>query len=130
MRTKLEEERQALAAFVKKFDALGLGNSIVLPPTKLKPPMPTPGGAAAVFAERQQRQPRNLSLDLDPVAEASPVRFNSTVAAAEPSLLEEEWDGMDEASFEIVEKLLTEKGSKSPRSPLKEVFAEKENLPV
>ena len=130
MRTKLEEERQALAAFVKKFDALGLGNSIVLPPTKLKPPMPSPGGAAAVFAERQHRHSRSLSLELDPVAEASPVRINPAIVAAEPSLLEEQWDGMDEASFEIVEKLLTEKGSKSPQSPLKEVFSDKENIPV
>lgn len=129
MRVKLEEERQALAAFVKKFDALGLGNSIVLPPTKLKPPMPTPGGAAAVFAERQHRQVRNLSLDLDPVAEASPVRFGGA-AAAGPSLLEEQWDGMDEASFEIVEKLLSEKMPKTPTSPLKEVFAQKENVPL
>ncbi|THH28271.1 hypothetical protein EUX98_g5913 [Antrodiella citrinella] len=129
-RTKLEEERQALAAFVRKFDALGLGNSIVLPQTKLKPPMPTPGGAAAVFAERQQRQNRIPALqDLDTVTEASPVRFTVS-AAAEPSLLEEEWDGMDEASFEIVEKLLSGKGSESPQSPLREVFTEKENVPL
>jgi len=92
--------------------------------------MPTPGGAAAVFAERQQRQNRNLSLELDPVAEASPVRFTAATAA-EPSLLEEEWDGMDEASFEIVEKLLAGKGgSESPKSPLREVFTEKENVPL
>ena len=31
---KLEEERQALAAFVSKFDALGLG-SLAVPQTKL-----------------------------------------------------------------------------------------------
>ncbi|KAH8104743.1 kinesin-domain-containing protein [Cristinia sonorae] len=130
VRMKLEEERQALAAFVKKFDALGLGNSIALPQTKLKPPMPSPGGAAAVFAERQHRQVRNLSLDLDTVVEASPIRLSSAVAA-EPSLLEEQWDGMEDASFEIVEKLLSEKSSKSsPGSPLKEVFAEKENMPL
>ncbi|TCD70868.1 Kinesin-like protein kip2 [Steccherinum ochraceum] len=129
MRLKLEEERQALAAFVKKFDALGLGSSIVLPPTKLKPPMPNPGGAAAVFAERHQRQNKNLSLELDPVAEASPVRF--TAAAAEPSLLEEQWDGLDETSFEIVEKLLSDKSTRSsPSSPLREVFAAKENVPA
>ncbi|TEB23012.1 kinesin-domain-containing protein [Coprinellus micaceus] len=46
-RLKLEGERQALASFVSKFDSLG-GSS------KLDPPMPREGGAAAAFAERQQ----------------------------------------------------------------------------
>lgn len=43
----MEGERQALASFVSKFDSLG-GSS------KLDPPMPREGGAAAAFAERQQ----------------------------------------------------------------------------
>ncbi|KAK7677726.1 hypothetical protein QCA50_019278 [Cerrena zonata] len=44
-RVKLEEERQALAAFVSKFDALGLGSNL----TKLPPP-----SATSIFAERHQ----------------------------------------------------------------------------
>ncbi|KAJ3547484.1 hypothetical protein NMY22_g1637 [Coprinellus aureogranulatus] len=48
LRKKLEEERQALAAFVSKFDE-SLGTV-----SRLDPPMPRPGGAAAAYAERQQ----------------------------------------------------------------------------
>jgi len=40
-----------LAAFISKFDSLGLGG---LAPSKLKPFMPTPGGVTTAFAERQQ----------------------------------------------------------------------------
>jgi len=47
-RIKLEEERRALAAFVSKFDSLGF--------SKIKPPKPTSGGAAAAFAERKQNK--------------------------------------------------------------------------
>ena len=59
MRTKLEEERRALAAFVSKFDALGLGGGSNLA-SKLKPPKPVIGGATAAFAERQQSRVANL----------------------------------------------------------------------
>ncbi|KAF9445112.1 kinesin-like protein [Macrolepiota fuliginosa MF-IS2] len=52
-RTKLEDERRALTAFVSKFDSLGLG---LVSPSKLRSPMPTPGGAARVFAEKQQNK--------------------------------------------------------------------------
>jgi hypothetical protein len=88
MRTTLEEERRALAAFVSKFDSLGLGfttsassssltslsssssilstsssgtlvsssSSPSLPSlSKMKPPLPSVGGAAATFAERRAR---------------------------------------------------------------------------
>ncbi|KAG2009468.1 kinesin [Coprinopsis cinerea AmutBmut pab1-1] len=56
LRTKLEVERQALAAFVSKFDSLGLGLGISAPPpsSKLNPPKLAEGGAMQVFAERQQ----------------------------------------------------------------------------
>lgn len=100
MRTKLEEERQALAAFVKKFDALGLaGPSLV--PTKLNPPLPTPGGAAAVFAERQRnRLLAVVDADLGTVRENdSPMRV--PVGVGEPSLLEEQWDALEDVSFEL-----------------------------
>ncbi|KAL0572588.1 Kinesin-like protein kip2 [Marasmius crinis-equi] len=66
-RIKLEDERRALAAFVSKFDSLGLG--FTLPSTSspssrrtsaasIVPPMPSPRGAAAAFAERKHL--RNL----------------------------------------------------------------------
>ena len=64
MGVKLENERQALAAFVSKFDVLGLGG-LGLPPipvsslstsTPFNPPKPTPGGAGAIFAERQKNR--------------------------------------------------------------------------
>jgi len=87
MRTTLEEERKALAAFVSKFDSLGLGfttsassssmslssssstlstsssgtlvssssSSSLSSLSKMKPPMPSLGGAAATFAERRAR---------------------------------------------------------------------------
>ena len=115
---KLEEERQALAAFVKKFDALGLGG-LSLPPTKLNPPMPTPGGAAAVFAERQRNRLLAMETSMATVAEAdSPLRV--TISTTEPSLLEENWDALEDISVEMS----MEKTPKMP-SPL----VGKENLP-
>ena len=105
---KLEEERQALAAFVKKFDSLGLSTSLALPPTKLNPPMPTPGGAAAVFAERQRNRLSMSEFSMSTVAE-SPIRVNMETAG--PSLLEEQWDALEDVSFE------TEKGSRFIPSP-------------
>ena len=117
---RLEEERQALAAFVKKFDALSLSSP--LPPTKLNPPMPTPGGAAVVFAERQRNRLRAMGdtdFSMSPVKETeSPIRVNLT--NVESSLLDEQWDVLDDLSFEI------EKGSKFMPGPL----IEKENLRV
>ena len=59
MRTKLEEERRALAAFVSKFDALGLGGGSNLA-SKLKPPKPVIRGATTAFTERQQSRVANL----------------------------------------------------------------------
>ena len=56
---KLEEERRALAAFVTKFDSLGLGLTL---PSKLQPPKPTPGGALTAYAERRQSKLTSSSL--------------------------------------------------------------------
>ncbi|KAF9525897.1 P-loop containing nucleoside triphosphate hydrolase protein [Crepidotus variabilis] len=53
IRTTLEDERRALAAFVTKFDSLGLSSVSVT--SKLKPPMPTPGGAQTAYQRRQSR---------------------------------------------------------------------------
>ncbi len=128
---KLEEERQALAAFVKRFDALGLGNSLPLPKTKLNPPLPTPGGAAAVFAERQRSRLVSSDTELSSVKEAdSPLRIGCGV---EPSLLEEEWDAVNEISFETEKAPVSPTKNvvmKGPQSPTREVFGEKENIPV
>ena len=94
MRMKLEDERQALAAFVKKFDSLGLGGPVFPVSSKLQPPLPTPGGAAALFAQRQKNRTSALQSDhsMPPVAESeSPLRLGTEHTT--PSLLEEEWDG-------------------------------------
>ncbi|KAF7314318.1 Kinesin-like protein [Mycena kentingensis (nom. inval.)] len=84
-RIQLEEERRALAAFVSKFDSLGLG---LLSATS-SPVKPSPGGASAAYANRKARHtpdvsPIRMSLDL------------SMKGKIEPSLLEqmpeEEWN--------------------------------------
>ncbi|KAH9891735.1 kinesin-domain-containing protein [Cubamyces lactineus] len=144
MRMKLEEERQALAAFVRKFDQLGLGGlgAPPLPPAKFNPPMPTPGGAAAVFAQRQRSRVSTLKAEptMEPLAETeSPIRLGG-VSAAEPSLLEEEWDAViDEVSIELektgmsMSPTITKSGlamRKLNQSPVREVLSEKENVPV
>ncbi|CAL1712669.1 unnamed protein product [Somion occarium] len=121
-RMKLEEERQALAAFVQKFDALGLETTLPVPQTKLNPPLPMPGGAAAVFAERHKHRIHPL----DAIIETeSPIRL--APLSIEPSLLEEEWDGVEDMSFEL------EKAGKvmklGSQSPVREVFGDKENTP-
>ncbi|OBZ68777.1 Kinesin-related protein 11 [Grifola frondosa] len=110
-RLKLEEERQALAAFVRKFDSLGLG-SLPPPVTILNPPMPTPGGIMSTVAEVE-----------------SPVRLPGN--PTQPSLLEEQWDGADEMSFELLEKpIIPSDSRKASRSPVREVLGEKENRPT
>ncbi|TBU48538.1 kinesin-domain-containing protein [Dichomitus squalens] len=139
MRIKLEEERHALAAFVKKFDQLGLGGP-VMPPSKLNPPLPTPGGAAAVFAQRQKTKGSQLKEHpLAPLAETeSPIRLASE--ASHKSLLEEEWDiGEDvDVSIELEKsgaamsppKTGIAPARKGSQSPTREILSEKENLPV
>ena len=139
MRMKLEDERQALAAFVKKFDSLGLGGPVFPVSSKLQPPLPTPGGAAALFAQRQKTRTSALQSDhpMPPVAESeSPLRLGTEHTT--PSLLEEEWDGGEaDVSIEL-EKVgslpaVTKSGlaaRKASRSPVREVLSAKENVPV
>jgi centromeric protein E len=120
----LEEERRALAAFVSKFDALGLGYG----PSKLQPPMPIPGGAPAAFAGRRSQ----VSL-VNENGDSSPVRLELGAIKAQPSLLEqmpeEEWSVVEDMSFELeVEK--RSKGKSGLTGKSQKVFAEKENLPV
>lgn len=135
MRLKLENERQALAAFVSKFDALGLGG-LGLPPIStssmsmsapFNPPKPTPGGANAIFVERQKNRSVVNPLESLKITEANEPGPNSNVTESplrpstkvklenQPSLLEEEWEGvsMHAEDFEA-ETLIT------PIVPLKE----------
>lgn len=162
MRLKLENERQALAAFVSKFDALGLGG-FGLPPISVSststtipfnPPKPTPGGANAIFAERQKNRLLVGSLEPFKIAETnensdvnvtdSPLR-PSTKAKMDhqPSLLEEEWEGVsmhvEDFENEAMVKMNTAAPVKEKRhsffktfgAEVKDVFGMgKENMPA
>lgn len=146
----MEEERRALAAFVNKFDALGLG--LALPPSKLKLPMPTPGGASAAFAERQlSREKQSYASQILPKTneeqESSPMRIFDSVKTHQ-SLLEQVMLDEGEMSFDMeleVERmlipnegrLLTLPMSEKPLmaslrkgadSPAREILGDKENL--
>ena len=131
LRTKLEEERRALAAFVCKFDSLGLGGGSALP--KLKPAKPTPGGASAAFAERQQSRAANVAPAIIEDVECSPVRVDFGSMKAQPSLLdpmpEDEWCLMDDVSFEM-ESVRHRSGVKRSESSEKGVLWSKENIPL
>ncbi|KAI5981227.1 kinesin motor domain-containing protein [Pisolithus orientalis] len=127
-RTKLEEERRALAAFVSKFDSLGLGAGSNLS-SKLKPAKPTPGGATIAFVERQQNR-HSMNLNTTTILEESPMRMD---VKNQPRLLdqtpEEDWSIVEDASFEVEASKL-KVGGKRAESPLKEVFGRKENIPL
>ncbi|KAG6332456.1 hypothetical protein ID866_6634 [Astraeus odoratus] len=129
-RMKLEEERRALAAFVSKFDSLGLGGGSNLS-SKLKPAKPTPGGAVAAFAERQQSRISILASSTTSIAEESPMRMD---VKNQPSLLEQtpedEWSLMEDASFEMEAAKVKSAGAKRAQSPLKDILGSKENIPL
>lgn len=149
-RLKLEDERLALATFVKKFDALGLGGlGSLVPPVDSSAglgfslPKPVPGGASAIFAERQRNRRGALDLSETGIAEDSPLKVEKATLDSQPSLLEEQWDdgiGGD-MSFEhdlALRRARTPKRSESPvrrpgspgkrsESPLKDILG-KENL--
>lgn len=100
-RAALEEERRALAAFVRTFDALGLGLGTCAP-APLHVPRPVAGGAPAAFAERQQNRGTGRTQgSIAEEAEGSPLR----VLLDGPSLLEqmpeEEWSVVEDVSFEM-----------------------------
>jgi len=114
-RIKLEEERRALAAFVSKFDSLGFG------PSRLKPPMPSVGGATTAFAERKQNKGGISTPD-------SPVKIEVHRTKGQPSLLEqmpeEEWSMVEDLSFD-------ERDFKaSAKSRTKGILGQKENMPA
>lgn len=162
MRLKLESERQALAAFVSKFDALGLGG-LGLPPIStssmsvsvpFNPPKPTPGGANAIFVERQKNRMVVNPLESFKIMEANEPGPNSSATESplrpstktkmenQPSLLEEEWEGvsMHAEDFEAETMIAQVAPLKEERrtsifkmigAEVKDVFgAGKENVPT
>ncbi|KAF5377904.1 hypothetical protein D9615_006794 [Tricholomella constricta] len=88
MRLTLEEERRALAAFVSKFDSLGLGLTMPSSSTtsKLRPPMPTIGSASAAYAERRAAGLNSISstdhIDILPALTESPIRMGMDMDVA------------------------------------------------
>jgi centromeric protein E len=143
VRVTLEEERKALAAFVSKFDSLGLG--LTLPPSsKIKLPMPTSGAAAAAtFAQRRgvytvgnAKSSPTESLSSDT---SSPMRLDHHLFKAHPSLLEqmpeEEWSDVSFDTGDSPDKTIGGGGKgpfgpsrKGAQSPVKEVLGDKENI--
>jgi centromeric protein E len=141
MRVTLEEERRALAAFVSKFDSLGLG--LTMPPSsKLNLPMPTPGSAAVTYAERRGglKAVITKSAPSEALSEtSSPMRFeiHQNMFKAHPSLLEqmpeEEWSDVSFDMGDAPEKPVGGgKGPFAPRkgtqSPVREILGDKENI--
>ncbi|KAI9568450.1 P-loop containing nucleoside triphosphate hydrolase protein [Boletus coccyginus] len=132
LRVKLEEERRALAAFVGKFDALGLGAGSLLAPSSLS----VSGSASASMGSGRARSYLSKigSGGLGVVAEEteSPMRID---LKNQPSLLdqtpEEEWSLMEDVSFEME---VSGKGKlvsgKRAESVLKDILGRKENVPV
>ncbi|KAF5317483.1 hypothetical protein D9619_013159 [Psilocybe cf. subviscida] len=118
-RIALEEERRALANFVSRIDSLGLSS---IPPSKLRPPMPTAGGAMTAYERRQARAssagrlPRisdatvteeftGLGVDFTGASESSPVRLDRG-SASQPSLMDQamlEEMGSVDISFDELE---------------------------
>ncbi|KAJ8523253.1 hypothetical protein ONZ45_g312 [Pleurotus djamor] len=121
MRTKLEEERRALAAFVSKFDALGLGGFVNLPaaPSRMKQPTPVtpalserknnrifvPPPSLPAMQEEEEMAQVEAQLAQDGDLDISPLR--SDPYKGQPSLLEQnfpeedDWNILNEVSFEI-----------------------------
>ncbi|KIJ17540.1 hypothetical protein PAXINDRAFT_73078 [Paxillus involutus ATCC 200175] len=130
VRMTLEDERRALAAFVSKFDSLGLGGGNMLSSSKPVSSLPSSSvRAKSTFGSRVGKGGLGIVVE----ETESPIRIE---LKNQPSLLEQtpedEWSLMDDVSFEI-EVGKTKVGgviTKRAESPLKEVFASKENIPV
>ncbi|KAF7365202.1 Kinesin-like protein [Mycena venus] len=109
VRLQLEEERRALAAFVSKFDSLGLGLlSASSSPVKV---MPSPGGASASYSGRREARQQQVAAQNtgDTSVDSSPIRMSLDLSmnakfGAHASLLEqmpeEDWTELDDVSFE------------------------------
>ncbi|KAH9980095.1 P-loop containing nucleoside triphosphate hydrolase protein [Lactifluus volemus] len=121
-RQQLEDERRVLAAFVTKFDSLtaGLSSSSSLSNLSMTPPSRTSKSSLA---------------RLPPIVE-SPLRMDIGGLRAEPSLLEEKWDGGDDESFDAERALSAsspkrvQNTGKRSESPMRGVLGGKENLPA
>ena len=125
----MEEERRALAAFVTKFDSLGLG---LMAPSAPSLPMPTPGGAmtsyrrrksSSFFSATSNRLPRISDVtitqdftgnsegivteDFTGNSDCSPMRIDR--ARAQPSLFDQALpEDVGDISFDEVERQLLE----------------------
>ncbi|KAG5652520.1 hypothetical protein H0H81_004751 [Sphagnurus paluster] len=153
MRVTLEEERRALAAFVSKFDSLGLGLTMPPSPTtsKLRPARPTIGGASAAFAERRAAGISSVSSydhnDTLPSLAESPLRMDMKGNNIKLMLeqMPEEWSDVSfdvhDENVEVPEKdkekekekmfgvvgLGDATGRKGAQSPVRMVLGDKEN---
>ncbi|KAF8476726.1 kinesin-domain-containing protein [Russula ochroleuca] len=116
-RQQLEDERRALAAFVTKFDSLTAGLSSSLSDLSNTPP---PARVSKLSVAR-----------LPPIVE-SPLRMDLGGLRAEPSLLEEQWDGgLDDESFDAETRAMFASSPKRAQIPAgKGVLGGKENMPA
>ncbi|KAH9991250.1 P-loop containing nucleoside triphosphate hydrolase protein [Russula vinacea] len=116
-RQQLEDERRALAAFVTKFDSLTAGLSSSLSDLSNTPP---PARVSKLSVAR-----------LAPIVE-SPLRMDLGGLRAEPSLLEEQWDGgFDDESFDAETRAMFFSSPKRAQIPAgKSVLEGKENRPA
>jgi centromeric protein E len=130
MRVTLEEERRALAAFVSKFDSLGLG--LTLPPSKLPMPGSAPAEKHSTFVARNPKLSATLSSDT-----SSPMRIDINKFKTHPNLLEQmPEEGWSDVSFDTeVPQKAGGSGGKGPfmsrkesQSPVREILGDKENI--
>jgi centromeric protein E len=132
LRTKLEDERRALTAFVNKFDSLGLT------PSKIRSPKPSSGGSTSIFAEKQQN--KVIERDSRKSIFETPMRLESHKLQSQPSLLdqvmpEEQWEGDDldfdsptkRKMFEFGTGGVLKRGN-GVSALVREVLGDKENL--
>lgn len=131
LRIKLEEERRALAAFVSKFDALGLGAGSLLSSSSVGVSSSAPASMGPGKAKSYLSKIASGGLGVVAEETESPMRID---LKSQPSLLdqtpEEEWSLMEDVSFEM-DTIGKGKHANGRRveSSLKGIFARKENIP-
>ncbi|TDL20830.1 kinesin-domain-containing protein [Rickenella mellea] len=139
-RNKLEEERRALAAFVTRFDALGLGvqtaiparlrhqdtgNSISSRTSSRKSSFNIGFGLAALPEEEREREETPSPVKLLPLRPAMMEHVN----LMEQTPVEEAWSDVGDVSFDMPAEVEKGKG-RADASPLRSVLAGKENTPL
>ncbi|KZT11970.1 kinesin-domain-containing protein [Laetiporus sulphureus 93-53] len=127
MRVKLEEERQALTAFVKRFDSLGLGNP--LSPIKLSLPMPIAGGADEVFEGCQKDRVQSPEPYL-PISTVTEIDTPIQTRVEQASLLDEEWDAVNNVSIGDLSTSLSSGFRRTSQDWPSNAVNEKESMPV